>query len=238
MPAVPRYYQAKTRLLDLLSALPDHTPFPPERELAEQFGMSRTTIRKALDELVLEGKLIRRAGRQGTSVAPRSQVHRLSLDALVHDLATREPAVVRTAGAQDVLNVESVLVRGDEPVGVRSTYLRASRFPGFAELYDGSTPLRTFLADSYRLRFGELHPWCTTALATPRIAGMLEIRPSTPVLSIAWVAHDARGAPIERSWVVLRGDRTHLTMQITWKGDRSTHSVENLRPDPARRLCR
>lgn len=214
MSAIPRYYQAKTKLLDLLSELPDNTPFLPERELAGLFGMSRTTIRKALDELVLEGKLVRRAGRQGTAVAPRKQVHRLSLDALVQDLATREPTVVRTIGAQDVINFESVLVRGDEPIGVRSTYLRASQFPGLADLYDPGKPLRRFLVERYRIRFGEVHPWCTTTLATPRVAGLLDVRPATPVLSIAWLAHDVRGVPVERSWVVLRGDRAHLTMHL------------------------
>ncbi|SDM50474.1 GntR family transcriptional regulator [Lentzea albidocapillata subsp. violacea] len=213
MPAIPRYFQAKTRLLDLVNELPDNTPFPPERELSDVFGMSRTTIRKAMDELVLEGRLVRGAGRQGTAVAPRKQVHRIGLDALVQDLAAREQVVVRTIGAQDVINVESVLVRGDEPVGVRSTYLRASRFPRFAERYDGTTPLRRFLSDAYGMRFGELCPWCTTALATPRVAGLLDVRPATPVLSVAWLGHDLRGTPVERSWVVLRGDRAHLTMQ-------------------------
>ncbi|MCR3752534.1 GntR family transcriptional regulator [Lentzea californiensis] len=212
MPAIPRYFQAKTRLLDLVNELPDNTPFPPERELSDVFGMSRTTIRKAMDELVLEGRLVRGAGRQGTAVAPRKQVRRISLDALVQDLADREQVVVRTIGAQDVVNVESVLVRGDEPVGVRSTYLHASRFPGFAERYDRTTPLRKFLSDAYEVRFGEPCPWCTTALATPRVAGLLDVRPATPVLSVGWLGHDLRGAPVERSWVVLRGDRAHLRL--------------------------
>ncbi len=221
MPVTPRYYQAKTQLLDLLAELPDNTPFPPERELAELFGMSRTTIRKALDELVLEGKLIRRTGRQGTTVAPRKQLHRVSLDALVHDLAARESVVVRTAGGQDVLNVESVLVRGDEPIGVRSTHLRASRFPGLAESYDHAVPLRQFLAARYGLHFGDLHPWCTTALATPRVAGLLGVRPATPLLSVVWVAHDVEGSAVERSWVVLRTDRAHLTVHL----QRTDHAV-------------
>ncbi|MCX2949242.1 GntR family transcriptional regulator [Lentzea sp. NEAU-D7] len=212
MPATPRYYQAKTRLLDLVNELPDNTPFPPERELSDVFGMSRTTIRKALDELVLEGRLVRGAGRQGTAVAPRGRIHRIGLDALVQDLAAREQVVVRTIG-QDVVNVESVLVRGDEPVGVRSACLRASRFPGFAERYDRTTPLRRFLSDAYEVRFGEVCPWCTTALATPRVAGLLDVRPATPLLSVAWLGHDHRGAPVERSWAVLRGDRARLTMQ-------------------------
>ncbi|ANZ42011.1 hypothetical protein BBK82_44860 [Lentzea guizhouensis] len=221
MSAIPRYFQAKTKLLDLLAELPDGTPFPPERELAELFGMSRTTVRKALDELVLEGKLIRRTGRQGTAVAPRRQLHRVSLDTLVNDLAPRESVVVRTVGGQDVVNVEALLVRGDEPIGVRSAYLRAARFPGFAESYDRGVPLRRFLAEQYRVRFGDLHPWCTTALATPRVAGLLGVRPATPLLSVAWMAYDLRGVPVERSWVLLRSDRAQLTMHVP----RTDHAV-------------
>lgn len=203
VPAIPRYYQAKARLLDLLGDLPGNTPFPPERELSDVLGMSRTTIRKAMNELVLEGRLIRGTGRQGTTVAPPKQVHRLSLDVLVQDLATREQAAVRIT--RDVLTVESVLVRGDEPIGVRSTCLCASRFPGFAERYD-DTPLRRFLSTTYRVRFGDLRAWCTTTLATPRLARLLGVRPATPVLSVSWLDL------VERSWVVLRGDRAHLTM--------------------------
>jgi GntR family transcriptional regulator len=204
VPAIPRYYQAKARLLDLLGELPGNTPFPPERELSDVFGMSRTTIRKAMDELVLEGRLIRGTGRQGTTVAPPDQVHRLSLDALVQDLVTREQAAVRTTG--DVLVVESVLVRGDEPIGVRSACLCASRFPDFAQRYD-DTPLRKFLSNTYRVRFGDLRAWCTTTLVTPRLAGLLDVRPATPVLSISWLDL------VERSRVVLRSDRAHLTMR-------------------------
>jgi GntR family transcriptional regulator len=43
---------------------------PPERDLATEFGVSRITVRKALDALVSEGLLTRRRG-AGTFVAPR-----------------------------------------------------------------------------------------------------------------------------------------------------------------------
>ncbi|MET9226333.1 GntR family transcriptional regulator [Lentzea sp. NPDC003310] len=204
---IPRYYQAKARLLDLLGDLPGNSAFPPERELSDVFGMSRTTIRKALEELVLEGRLVRGTGRQGTFVAPRGKVCRIGLDALVRDLADRDRAVVRTSG--DLVTVEAVLVRGDEPVGVRSAYLRADRFPGFAQRYD-DTPLRAFLATAYDVRFREPDPSCTTARATPRVAGLLGVRPATPVLAVSWLGTDLRGVAVERSWVVLRGDRARL----------------------------
>ncbi|GGN09742.1 HTH-type transcriptional repressor DasR [Lentzea pudingi] len=206
---IPRYYQAKARLIDLLGDLPGHSAFPPERTLSDVFGMSRTTIRKALEELVLEGRLIRGTGRQGTFVAPQGRIHRITLDALVQDAVTRERPEVRAL--VDLVNAESVLLHGDEPIGVRSTYLRAERFPRFAERYDG-TPLRRFLTDTYDIRFGDPHPWCTTARATPRVATLLDVRPATPVLSVGWVGTDSTGAQVERSWVVLRGDRAQLAL--------------------------
>ncbi|WP_329790584.1 GntR family transcriptional regulator [Lentzea sp. DG1S-22] len=207
---VPRYYQAKAKLLDLLNERQDNTPFPPERVLSDLFGMSRATIRKALDELVLEGRLVRGAGRRGTAVAPRRPVHRLGLDALVRDLASRESTTVRPA-AQDLVVVESVLVHGDEPIGVRSESLRASRFPGLARLYDRTTPLPKFLRDNYGFE-SAAQPQCATALATPHVAARLEVRAATPLLSVTWLSHDPRGQAVARSAVFLRSDRAHLAL--------------------------
>ncbi|GLY46674.1 GntR family transcriptional regulator [Lentzea sp. NBRC 102530] len=203
---VPRYYQAKTRLLDLLDDLPGHTPFPPERALSDLLRVSRSTIRKALDELVLEGRLLRGTGRQGTTVAPPGQPHRIALHALTADQLPRERTTTSTRN--DVTTVESVLVHLDDPIGVRQTHLHA--LPGFATRYDPGTPLREFLATAYRLRQSE--PRCTTALATPRVASLLNVRPATPLLAVSWLGHDTTGATRELSRVVLRSDRAHLTL--------------------------
>ncbi|MGI5507072.1 GntR family transcriptional regulator [Lentzea sp. CA-135723] len=186
---IPRYYQAKARLLDLLDGLPGHTPFPPERALSDLIGMSRSTIRKALDELVLEGRLLRGTGRQGTTVAPRRQPLRITLHALLQDQIPRERTTTRTTNG--VTTVESVLLHLDEPIGVRRTLLRAP---------------------ACRLRQSE--PWCTTTLATPRVARLLNVRAATPLLAVAWLGHDREGVPRERSSVVLRGDRARLALQV------------------------
>ncbi len=64
----PKYYAVKQHLLDLIVTLRPGAPVPTERELASDLDTSRTTVRQALSELVVEGKLVRRQG-SGTYVA-------------------------------------------------------------------------------------------------------------------------------------------------------------------------
>src|SRR3569833_882759 len=70
----PLYQQLRRALRDASedNRLAAEEALPPERELAEEFGVSRITVRKALDALVGEGMLSRRQG-AGTFVAARDE---------------------------------------------------------------------------------------------------------------------------------------------------------------------
>src|SRR5699024_11249645 len=50
---------------------------PTEHQLCEMFNTSRVTIRKALDQLVLEGYLVKRQG-SGTLVAEKKKLQKIS----------------------------------------------------------------------------------------------------------------------------------------------------------------
>ncbi len=68
MVRVPKYYQVKNEILELITGLAPGAPIATERELAERFETSRTTVRQAIAELVVDGRLERTQGR-GTFVA-------------------------------------------------------------------------------------------------------------------------------------------------------------------------
>ncbi|MFE0043806.1 GntR family transcriptional regulator [Streptomyces albireticuli] len=66
----PKYWHLKTVLTDALdSEFAVGEILPNERELAARFGVARATLRQALEQLELEGRLQRRRG-VGTTVAP------------------------------------------------------------------------------------------------------------------------------------------------------------------------
>ncbi|MFF5703341.1 GntR family transcriptional regulator [Streptomyces sp. NPDC012794] len=66
----PKYWHLKTVLSDALDQdFAVGEVLPNERELAARFGVARATLRQALEQLELEGRLQRRRG-VGTTVAP------------------------------------------------------------------------------------------------------------------------------------------------------------------------
>ena len=65
-----KYVIVRNHLLDLVrNGLANGSPVPSERELCEQFEVSRMTVRQAIDTLVVDGILERHQGK-GTFVAP------------------------------------------------------------------------------------------------------------------------------------------------------------------------
>ena len=70
------------------SVLKPQDALPPERELAADFGVSRITVRKALDALVADGLLLRKHG-AGTFVTGRVEKQFAKLTSFSEDMTAR-----------------------------------------------------------------------------------------------------------------------------------------------------
>jgi GntR family transcriptional regulator len=75
-------------LLELVGGLEIGAAIPPERRLAAQLGVSRPTLRMAIDELVREGLLLRRHG-SGTYVAEPKIALPLTMTSFSEDMRQR-----------------------------------------------------------------------------------------------------------------------------------------------------
>jgi GntR family transcriptional regulator len=86
----PLYRRLQDALRDAIEArrLRPQQALPPERDLADEFAVSRITVRKAIDGLVEEGLLHRRQG-AGTFVAGRVEKQFAKLSSFSEDMAAR-----------------------------------------------------------------------------------------------------------------------------------------------------
>ncbi|TMZ50435.1 GntR family transcriptional regulator, partial [Klebsiella pneumoniae] len=182
---MPKYYQVKKQLLELIDAMPAGNPVPPERTLATQFATSRTTVRQALTELVVEGRLLRIQGK-GTFVAKPKVAQILQLTSYTQEMrahglhpATRildvsyinaddqlaELLAIRSGGR--VLRIERLRLANGEAMAVETAHLAARRFPGLRRQLDRYASLYEALASAYDVSLAEAEASIETVLATP-----------------------------------------------------------------------
>lgn len=141
----PKYWHLRTVLSEALdSEFTVGEVLPNERELAARFGVARATLRQALEQLELEGRLHRRRG-VGTTVAPP----RLGVDVGPDGVSWPDPAddVWQPAGSALKPPPAAVAAALSLPRGIPVHTVRRSRFshgqPVAAELIyvpGGSVP--------------------------------------------------------------------------------------------------
>lgn len=231
-PRVPKYYRVKRQLLDLTASLSAGSPVPPERELAEQYRTSRTTVRQALGELVAEGRLLRVQGK-GTFVAGPKVAQSLQLTSYTEDMraqgltpSTRtlelgyvtadevmaERLDIKISGR--VLRIHRLRMADGEPMAIETTHLAARRFPGLRRQLDRHPSLYEALSTAYGVRLAEAEETIETVLATPHDAQLLGIDVGVPLLSLSRHSFDAEGAAVEYVRSLYRGDRYKFVARI------------------------
>lgn len=85
---VTKQAETRERVLDLIERLQVGDAITSERQLSVQLGVSRLTLRAALDELVREGYLVRRRG-SGTFVSEPKIAQELTMTSFTEDMRRR-----------------------------------------------------------------------------------------------------------------------------------------------------
>src|SRR3954464_12110852 len=87
-PKVTKQSAARQQVLELIQRLGVGTAIPSERQLSADLGVSRLTLRAALDELAREGYLVRRRG-SGTYVQQPKISQQLTMTSFSEDMRRR-----------------------------------------------------------------------------------------------------------------------------------------------------
>jgi GntR family transcriptional regulator len=231
-PRIPKYYGVKKRLLLLTQSMPPGSPVPPERELAQLYGTSRTTIRQALAELVVEGRLLRMQGK-GTFVAKpkvaqvlelasytqRMRAHGLHPDTRVLDIGyvTADEELAGRLGIRPggrALRIHRLRLADGEPMSVDTSHLPARRFPGLRKQLTQHPSLYETLAHAHGVELAEAEETIETVLAGPHDARLLAVDTGLPLLLLSRHAFDIDGNPVEWAQSLYRGDRYKFVTRL------------------------
>jgi GntR family transcriptional regulator len=238
-PRVPKYYQVKRQLLELTRAMAPGTPVPPERELARAYSTSRTTVRQALAELVIEGRLLRMQGK-GTFVAmpkvaqvlelssytegmraqglrPHTQILDTGYIAADDELAT----LLGIRPGSRVLRIHRLRLADGEPMSVDASHVSARRFPGLRRSLERHASLYEALATDYGVEIAEAQETIETGLADPRDARLLGVDVGMPLLLLSRQSFGSDGQPVEFAQSRYRGDRYKLVTRLHRGGRRA-----------------
>lgn len=216
---------------------PPGTTLPGEQRLAEQFDVSRVTVRRALDALAGDGLIERRPG-AGTTVRAVP-----ATAALVGDMTTLMPQIVemerrttarllsfaygaapspvaRAMGLEDGARVQTAvrvrLIDG-QPFSHLTTHVPEAIAAGYTEADLATSPLFRLLERS-GVRVEGAEQEVGAALAAPEVAEALGVSVGAALLTLRRVVRDASGRGVEHLTALYRPDLFRLEMRLSRVG--------------------
>ncbi len=238
----PKYLSVRENLRRRVSALPEHTLLPPEPVLCEEYGVSRITLRRAVDGLVADGHLVREQGR-GTYVT-RPAIRHEYRESFVHRIAgwssvmTEQGAQVGTKvltqrivpaplaiagelsldGVADVVELERLRTVDGLPNHVAHSFLPAATYPRAAEADLSQGSLYEFLRREYSADLAHARIVVDVDTAAPDEADLLRVVAGSPLLVVRTTVRDSAGHPLVHSFSRLRPDVSQVEFEVSVSG--------------------
>ncbi len=176
---------------------------PSEADLVAEFGVSRTTARRALDELRRQGLVRREPGRGTFLASPRLRSNLAYLHSFSEEIerwgytpgarliSQEERAADEEVAArlgvevgEKVLFVRRLRLADERPIFVCDSYLPIERFPALKDADYGTVSLTRLLEERTGRKVEHARQWIGAATTAEDVAELLEIQAGVPVLKI------------------------------------------------------
>lgn len=239
---LPKYHSVYLVLKERLRNGDYDERVPGEMELMQEFGVSRVTMRKALETLATEGLIERTAGRgtrrlglAGSGVgAPASQARftglldnivaaslKTTVKVIEHEtIQAPEPVAqaLRLEPRAEVLR--AVRVRGlkDGPVSHITTWVPRSRAAGLGRRQLGRKPMLVLLEES-GIEIGRATQTISARQADASVASLLQVDLGSALLSVMRLVYDVEDHPVLWLHGLYCPDRYEYTMELSRVGE-------------------
>jgi GntR family transcriptional regulator len=234
--SVPLYIQIAEGLVSRIEAgeLSPGDRLPAERELSEQLGVNRMTLRRALRVLELQGLLVRKHGK-GTFVAepkidrPMDIVFRfsrgmqkrgytpgarvISVDQVaVGGNQARELNVPSGSAAYQILRLRSI---NQEPVMLEGYTIPVGRFAGLDGYDLENRSIYEVMETEYGVRIVRARQSFEPVAASAFEAELLGVRAGAPLMLEKRISYDGDNFPVEYGKDRYRGDRFRFVTEAS-----------------------
>ncbi|MCU0733059.1 MAG: GntR family transcriptional regulator [Hyphomonas sp.] len=232
----PLYAKVEATLSSEISegVLARGSQLPPEESLIERFGVSRTTVRKAIENLVARGLVEIRRGKGTFVTEPKIRQSLTELSGFVEDMISmgRNPTArlidkssvpanemvaerLGLAIGALVCRIERVRLADGVAISFDETYLPWDIGEKIASDDLEAEPIFSLLEEKYGLPLVEAEYQLEAVAANEHVAEALEISPESPIFLIERTSYCAGPRPIDYEKLYYRGDLIKFVTRLS-----------------------
>jgi GntR family transcriptional regulator len=225
--------ETRDRVLALIEELDTGAAIPSERQLSADLGVSRLTVRAALDELARDGYLVRRRG-SGTFVSEPKIAQELTMTSFTEDMERRGlrpqsrtldldvvPAgaqlgrLLHVSPSEQVVVAKRLRLADDETMAIETLHVRESLVRGLTASDLEEHSFYELLRDRYGTTVAggvqTIEPTVTDADESEALGVPLH----SPAFLFERVSETADGSVIEFVRSIYRGDRYRIVTDLS-----------------------
>jgi GntR family transcriptional regulator len=227
--------QSETRdvVLDIIERMDVGNAIPSERQLSADLGVSRLTVRAALDDLAREGYLVRRRG-AGTFVSEPKIAQELTMTSFTDDMRRRgmrptsrtlelrvAPAgarlgrLLRVSPSERVVIARRLRLADGETMAIEALHVRERHIPGLTLRDLDQHSFYELLRDRYGIAIVGGTQTIEPTVTDEEESAALGVPLHSPAFRFERVTESDEGEIVEFTESVYRGDRYRLVTALS-----------------------
>jgi GntR family transcriptional regulator len=233
---VTKQRETRERVLELIDGLARGDAIPSERQLTAELGVSRLTVRAALDELVREGYLVRRRG-AGTFVAEPKVAKGMNITSFSEDMRQRGltpgsrtielrvvPAgarlgrILHVSPSEPVVTAKRLRLADGDPMAIELLHVREALIPGLTALDLEQESFYELLEHRYGIEIAGGTQTVEPTVTNEEESGTLGVPLHSPALLFERITRSPAGDVVEFTVSTYRGDRYRLVSELGARG--------------------